>query len=248
MRQSLSRVPKDRIAVIIGAKGATSKAIRNAAGCEKFIIDSNTGDIEVEWGEPGTYDPVKAMKLPDVVKAIGRGMAPEAAVRLLDDDHFFELVDLRDYVGKRSNQQRRVRARIIGRQGKIRKLIENLTQTQISIYNSTVVLVGEESGLYAARQAIEMLAGGSEHGTVIGFLERDRKQARLTARSLDTYEEREEARPDISGFEGLVPGLAEFSQRRDRRMKAAQVDPEDEDAVAEMMELAEDEAIVWEEE
>jgi len=248
MRQSLSRVPKDRIAVIIGAKGATSKAIRNAAGCEKFIIDSNTGEIEVEWGEPGTYDPVKAMKLPDVVKAIGRGMAPEAAVRLLDDDHFFELVDLRDYVGKRSNQQRRVRARIIGRQGKIRKLIENLTQTQISIYNSTVVLVGEESGLYAARQAIEMLAGGSEHGTVIGFLERDRKQARLNARSLDTYEEREDARPDIAGFEGLVPGLAEFSQRRERRMKAAQVDPEDEEAVAEMMELADDEGIVWEEE
>ena len=248
MRQSLSRVPKDRIAVIIGAKGATSKAIRNAAGCEKFIIDSNTGEIEVEWGEPGTYDPVKAMKLPDVVKAIGRGMAPEAAVRLLDDDHFFELVDLRDYVGKRSNHQRRVRARIIGRQGKIRKLIENLTQTQISIYNSTVVLVGEESGLYAARQAIEMLAGGSEHGTVIGFLERDRKQARLNARSLDTYEEREDARPDIAGFEGLVPGLAEFSQRRERRMKAAQVDPEDEEAVAEMMELADDEGIVWEEE
>jgi ribosomal RNA assembly protein len=248
MRQSLSRVPKDRIAVIIGAKGATSKAIRNAAGCEKFIIDSNTGDIEVDWGEPGTYDPVKAMKLPDVVKAIGRGMAPEAAIRLLDDDHFFEIVDLRDYVGKRSNQQRRIRARIIGRQGKIRKLIENLTQTQISIYNSTVVLVGEESGLYAARQAIEMLAGGSEHGSVIGFLERDRKQARLDARSLDAYEEKEEARPDLAGFEGLVPGLAEISQRRDRRMKAAQVDPEDEEAVSEMMELADDEAIVWEEE
>ena len=169
MRQSLPRVPKDRIAVIIGAKGATSKAIREAAGCLKFIIDSESGDIEVEWGEAGTYDPVKAMKLPDVVKAIGRGMAPDAAVRLLEDDHFFELVDLREYVGKRSNQQRRVRARIIGRQGKIRKVIEQLTNTQISIYNSTVVLVGEESGLFAARQAIEMLAGGSEHGTVIGF-------------------------------------------------------------------------------
>ena len=170
MRQSLPRVPKDRIAVIIGAKGATSKAIRNAAGCQKFIIDSDSGDIVVEWGEVGTYDPVKAMKLPDVVKAIGRGMAPNAAIRLLDDDHFFELVDLREYVGKRSNQQRRVRARIIGRQGKIRKLIEQLTNTQITIYNSTVVLVGEESGLFAARHAIEMLAGGSEHGSVIGYL------------------------------------------------------------------------------
>ena len=141
MRQSLPRVPKDRIAVIIGAKGATSKAIREAAGCKKFIIDSDSGDIDVEWGEPGTYDPVRAMKLPDVVKAIGRGMAPDAAIRLLDDDHFFEMVDIREYVGKRSNQQRRVRARIIGRQGKIRKLIEQLTNTQISIYNSTVVIV-----------------------------------------------------------------------------------------------------------
>ena len=248
MRQSLARVPKDRIAVIIGAKGATSKAIRNAAGCQKFIIDSTTGDIEVEWGEVGTYDPVKAMKLPDVVKAIGRGMAPEAAIRLLDDDHYFELVDLREYVGKRSNQQRRIRARIIGRQGKIRKLIEQLTQTQISIYNSTVVLVGEESGLLSARQAIEMLAGGSEHGSVIGFLERDRKQARLESRSLEVYEEREEARPKLGGFEDLVPGLSEVSNRRDRRMRAAQVDPEDEEAVANMMELAEDETIQWEEE
>jgi len=248
MRQSLARVPKDRIAVIIGAKGATSKAIRNAAGCQKFIIDSTTGDIEVEWGEVGTYDPVKAMKLPDVVKAIGRGMAPDAAIRLLDDDHYFELVDLREYVGKRSNQQRRIRARIIGRQGKIRKLIEQLTQTQISIYNSTVVLVGEESGLLSARQAIEMLAGGSEHGSVIGFLERDRKQARLESRSLEVYEEREEARPKLGGFEDLVPGLSEVSNRRDRRMRAAQVDPEDEEAVANMMELAEDETIQWEEE
>ena len=248
MRQSLPRVPKDRIAVIIGAKGATSKAIRNAAGCQKFIIDSDSGDIVVEWGEVGTYDPVKAMKLPDVVKAIGRGMAPNAAIRLLDDDHFFELVDLREYVGKRSNQQRRVRARIIGRQGKIRKLIEQLTNTQITIYNSTVVLVGEESGLFAARQAIEMLAGGSEHGSVIGYLERDRKRARLEARSLDTYEEREPTATEASDFENLVPGLADVSNRRARRMKAAQVDPEDEDAVTEMMELADDETVSWEEE
>ena len=249
MRQSLPRVPKDRIAVIIGAKGATSKAIHKAAGCKKFIIDSESGDIDVEWGEPGTYDPVKAMKLPDVVKAIGRGMAPDAAVRLLEDDHFFELVDLREYVGKRSNQQRRIRARIIGRQGKIRKLIEQLTDTQISIYNSTVVLVGEESGLFAARQAIEMLAGGSEHGTVIGFLERDRKRARLESRSLDAHEERTSKMSPSTGFEGLVPGLAEISQqRRDRRMKASQVDPEDDEAVDEMMELADDENITWEEE
>ena len=170
MRQPLPRVPMDRIAVLIGAKGATAKSLRHAAGCKSLDIDSNTGDVEVEWGEPGSYDPVKAMKFPDVIKAIGRGMAPKAAIRLLDDDHFFELVDIRSYVGKRSNQQRRIRGRIIGSQGKIRKLIEGLTDTQITIYNSTVVLVGEEEGLAAARQAVEMLAGGAEHGTVLNSL------------------------------------------------------------------------------
>ena len=104
MRQALPRVPKDRIAVLIGSKGVTAKSIRNASGCKDLIIDSETGDVEVTWGEAGSYDPIKAMKLPDVIKAIGRGMAPKAAIRLFDEQHFFEMVDLRDFVGKRSNQ------------------------------------------------------------------------------------------------------------------------------------------------
>ena len=52
-----------------------------------------------------------------------------------------------------------------------------------------------------------------------------------------------------SGFDALVPGLAAARERRnERRFKASQVDPEDPDAVREMMELAEDESVNWEEE
>ena len=248
MRQPLPRVPMNRIAVLIGVKGATAKSLRFASGCKEFNIDSETGDVEVVWGEPGTYDPVKAMKLPNVIKAIGRGMAPKAAIQLLDDHHFFELVDIRKYVGKRSNQQRRIRGRIIGSDGKIRKLIEGLTDTQITIYNSTVVLVGEEEGLAAARQAVEMIAGGAEHGTVLNFLERDRRRSRLSNRQLESIEIKEDMKMPAAGFEELVPGLSDLAQRRSRRMRASQVDPEDEEAVIEMMELAEDEDVSWEEE
>lgn len=247
MRQGLPRVPKDRIAVLIGAKGTTMKSIREACGCQDLFINSETGDVEVTWGKPGSYDPVKAMKLPDVVKAIGRGMAPKAAIRLFDDQHFFEMVDLRDFVGKRSNQQRRVRSRIIGSQGKVRKLIENLTDTEITIYKSTVVIIGEQEGLFAARQAIEMLAGGSEHGSVLGYLEKDRRKAKLSNRSLDSIEIKSDS-VETTGFENLVPGLSEISDRRSRRMRASQVDPKDEQAVIEMMELSEDETVIWEEE
>ena len=248
MRQPLPRVPMNRIAVLIGVKGATAKTLKFASGCKEFNIDSETGDVEVVWGEPGTYDPVKAMKLPDVIKAIGRGMAPKSAIQLLDDHNFFELVDIRKFVGKRSNQQRRIRGRIIGSDGKIRRLIEGLTDTQISIYNSTVVLVGEEEGLAAARQAVEMIAGGAEHGTVLNFLERDRKRSRLSNRQLETIEIRDEMVVPQSGFEELVPGLSDLSERRSRRMKASQVDPANDEAVAAMMELAEDEEVSWGEE
>jgi ribosomal RNA assembly protein len=247
MRQTLPRVPKDRIAVLIGAKGQTRRDLQAAAGCKSIQIHSDTGDVDVEWGKPGSYDPVKAFKLPDVIKAVGRGMAPRKAIQLLQDDWFFEMVDLKDHVGKRSNQQRRIRARIIGTEGKIRKLIEQHTDTEISIYNSTVVLVGEENGLMIARQSIEMLASGSEHGTVIKFLEKERRRIRLESRSIDYIEEKIDDTPS-SEFVDLVPGLAAVAERRNRRLKAHQVDPEDEEAVSKVMVLAEDEVVDWEEE
>ena len=59
MRQSLPRVPKDRIAVLIGAKGATRRDLEKAAGCKNIQIDSLSGEIEVTWPEAGDYDPVK---------------------------------------------------------------------------------------------------------------------------------------------------------------------------------------------
>jgi ribosomal RNA assembly protein len=164
---------------------------------------------------------------------------------LLEDDWFFRLIDLKEFVGKRSNQQRRVRARIIGSQGKIRKRIENLTGSEITIYGSTIVVVGEEDGLESAVDEIERLASGSEHGPVIKGLEKSRKRQKMQSRSLEYYEEKGE----FSEFDVLVPGLSEVAVKRaSRRLKASQVDPDDEEQVAAVMEIAEDESVTWGEE
>ena len=61
MRQGLPRIPKDRIAVLIGSKGTTAKALRKASGAQEFHIDSESGDVEVVWGEPGSYDPILSL-------------------------------------------------------------------------------------------------------------------------------------------------------------------------------------------
>lgn len=243
--QRMPRVPQDRIAVLIGTKGATRKSLQKAAGCRSLFIDSETGDVDVQWGEPGSYDPLKALKLPEVIKAIGRGMAPAKAIKLLEDDWFFRLVDIKDFVGKRSNQQRRVRSRIIGSQGKIRKMIESLTGSEITIYGSTVVVVGDEEGLELAVDAVERLASGSEHGPVIKGLEKARKRQKMQSRSLEYIEEKGE----LQEFDALVPGLAEVAAKRaSRRLKASQIDPDDEEDMASALALAEDESVTWEEE
>jgi hypothetical protein len=69
----------------------------------------------------------------------------------------------------------------------------------------------------------------------------------LASRSLDSIEIKSEEIIE-TGFENLVPGLADLSERRNRRMRASQIDPEDAEAVEFVMELADDENIVYSEE
>ena len=70
---------------------------------------------------------------------------------------------------------------------------------------------------------------------------------KMDNRSLEYIETRQdEGRSD--GFDGLVPGLADISERRGRRLRASQINPDDDEAVDTMMEMADDESITWEEE
>ena len=243
--EHLARIPKDRIAVLIGKRGSTRKMIEEACGAS-LHIESNSGDVSVIWPEGEVIDPVIKMKLPDVIFAIGRGLAPKRAVQLMEDEMFLRMYDIREWVGRQPNQTRRMRSRLIGTNGRIRSLIEELTGTEMAIYGSTVLVIGDQESLALATPAIEGILQGSEHGTVLFGLEQDRKRQRIRSYSLETHEET--VTVDNSAFETLVPSLADARRRRERRFTNSQVDPIDEDAITEMMKLAEDEKIIYEEE
>jgi len=238
------RIPMNRVAVLIGTGGETRRAIEKASGAA-LDVDSQSGEISIIWKEGDDIDPIMQMKLPDMIKAIGRGMSPKRALRLLGDDLFFQLVDMRDWVGKRANQQRRMRGRLIGRNGRIRKLIEEHSGCEMAVYGSTIVLVGDEEGLPLASKAVERILCGSEHSSVIKRLERERRERRMRARKLENMEERT-AEEGVE-FEALVPGLAD-ARRRQRRYMSSEDDPDDEQESDEVMELEEDESVNWSEE
>jgi ribosomal RNA assembly protein len=101
-------------------------------------------------------------------------------MRLLDDDEYLEVIELGDFIGKKSDQLSRVRSRLIGTNGKTRKIIEDLTGAYMSIYGSTVSLVGNSVQLPIAKTAVEMILRGSEHATVYRYLERSRATLRIS--------------------------------------------------------------------
>jgi ribosomal RNA assembly protein len=160
------KIPQDRIGALIGEGGETLREIEDRAEV-RLDVDSETGQVTVEQ----TGDPITALKGPDIVKAIGRGFAPDEAMRLLDDDMMmFDVIDVGAAARNRNDLQRH-KGRLIGEDGRTRELMEELTGASVVIYGSTFGIIGGPEQADAVREAAEMLIEGAPHGTVYSFLE-----------------------------------------------------------------------------
>jgi ribosomal RNA assembly protein len=179
------KIPKERVGVLIGPEGKTKKHIEEKLSVE-LKIDSEAGDVSITMAE-NAEDPSMLFKAKDLVTAIGRGFSPEHAFRLVrDEEAILDLIDLRTVFGKSDADIKRVQGRIIGMNGKTRRIIEELTDTSVSVYGHTVGIIGTVEQVQIAREAIEMLIKGSMHGTVYRFLHRKRRE--LKKRKLELWE------------------------------------------------------------
>jgi ribosomal RNA assembly protein len=167
------RIPEDRLGVVIGKEGDTKKKIEELTGCKIFV--SRDGIITIE-GE----DAIGFLKAQDVIRAIGYGFNPEVAFKLVSDD--FVILDIINLDYSPNNLQR-IKGRIIGKGGKMRKSIEHMLGVSVSVYHKSVAIIGEVDNVNSAREAINMIVEGSQHSTVYKFLESRRREIKL--RSLD---------------------------------------------------------------
>lgn len=176
------RIPSDRVGTLIGTKGETKRMIEKISGI-RLKIDTE-GEVLFNEEKEGT-DPLMALKMIDVIKAVGRGFNPDKAIRLFEDDEYIELIDLKEVVGDRSNQLARIRGRLIGRDGKTRRIIEELTGCYMSVYGNTISLIGNSVSLPVAKHAVELILNGSEHATVYHYLESQRPRLRIAEMGFD---------------------------------------------------------------
>lgn len=173
------RIPKERIGVLIGKDGETKKTIEKISQLH-IDIDSEEGDVI--FNEQEAKDPLIALKIEDVVRAIGRGFSSEHAFRLFGEETELFIFDIYDYVGKKESHLIRMKARVIGRQGKTKRVIESLTGGILAVYGHTVAVIADYESMDIAKKAIDMLLSGSEHPTVYRYLEREMKRYHLRRR------------------------------------------------------------------
>jgi ribosomal RNA assembly protein len=162
------KIPRERVGVLIGPKGKAKRRIESYFGVT-IEVESESGSVEITRN-PGNRDFTAVFTVRNVVKAIGRGFSPRRAEILAKEDFDLHIIDLGEFVGDSKSAIARVKGRIIGKNGRSRELIEELTETRISVYGGTVAYIGNPEGLEAAREALMKLIKGSFHKTVWNYL------------------------------------------------------------------------------
>ncbi len=150
-------VPYDRINVIKDRK--TKELIEKKLNVKLDIVENN---VEIE-GEG-----LELFEAKNIIKAIARGFSPEKAFRLLKEDEQIEIIELRDLSDAKIKI---IKARLIGTNGKTRRLIEFYTGCSVSIYGKTVSIIGSYEQLEIAREAVNMIVSGAKHSNVYKFLQ-----------------------------------------------------------------------------
>lgn len=165
--EEIVRIPAERVKVLIGEKGKTKEMLQKKCNI-KLEIDSE-GEVKIS----GETQEVYFSK--DIIIAIGRGFNPRIAVKLLEPDYMFYLLPLKDYLPN-ENAMMRIKGRIIGENGRMKKEIETVADCKISVYGSTVAVIGKLDGIEYAKEALEKIIRGAKHATVYRYLADARKR------------------------------------------------------------------------
>ena len=180
------KIPGERIGALVGPEGSVKAVIEKKLSVG-LKVNSESGDVQIMLSPTAEKDPTVLFRAREVVTAIGRGFSPNHAFRLLDDDEtILEVIDLRETVGRSQSDLKRLKGRVIGKEGKTRRIIEELSEANISVYGHTISIIGQADQAAIAREAVRMLIRGSLHGTVYRFLHKKRRE--LKKKKLELWE------------------------------------------------------------
>ncbi len=153
------------------------KSARKVLQNKKELEDKLNVKISVK----GTNISIKGKEVDEyfasrVVEALDFPFLVEDALLLKSENFMFEILNIKDFTHRHDFKV--IKGRLIGKQGKTLKVLENLSDCEIAVKDNSVALIGPVESFEQARQAVISLIQGAKQGNVYGYLERARKQER----------------------------------------------------------------------
>ncbi len=131
------------------------------------IKTSKEGEIRIEG-----KDPYKEYLCLEMIIAVSMGFNIETALFLKNEENILKTIHLKNLVKK--SRIGPIKGRIIGTEGKSKRVIEDLTETAIVVNDNVVGIIGASQNVEFASAAIDMLIHGAPHSIVYKYLEKSR--------------------------------------------------------------------------
>lgn len=105
-----------------------------------------------------------------ILEAMQFGFSAKQALSLTDEELVFRKIPMKNFTRRKNMHE--VRGRVIGREGKTKRTIEDISNCEVVINENTIGIIGPATGIEEATTAITNLIKGTKQANVYRFLER----------------------------------------------------------------------------
>ena len=105
-----------------------------------------------------------------VIEALNFGFPFSTAILIKEQGFLFEILNIKNYT--KSNNLKRIKARIIGKKGSVLKTLSELTEGYFEIEDNKIGIISEANSMINCQNSIVSIIRGAKQAKVYSFLER----------------------------------------------------------------------------
>lgn len=144
-----------------------SRVIKKKKFLEKELnvkIKNRGSEVFIEGNSENEYVAEK------IVDALNFNFPFDVVMLIKNENFSFEILNIKDYTRRKDLEI--IRARIIGKKGKILKTLSNLTKCYFELKDNYVGIIGDVEYIKNAESSIIAIIKGAKQSNVYGFLEK----------------------------------------------------------------------------
>lgn len=125
----------------------------------------------------------------NVIEAFLVGFDPKDSIKILQEDYRLYKIDIKDFSGKKINHIKRLKGRVIGKEGKALRYIQKISGSKIIVKDRYIYILGKVEEVEIAKGTIERLLRGSPHSSAFKYMETRKRELKKIKIFEDFYKD-----------------------------------------------------------